>query len=129
MNTHETEHDKFTRDIKKIDLVLKQFQIALLIECKRPDFERKQEYAEVRFKPYNKDLFEKIIQFINEQSLKHGSQVSARIVDDEDNNEETLVLVPYRGTPKNRWCEETYSYLRHFARGIKDYEQRHKKPA
>jgi hypothetical protein len=133
MVNRESEHDKFMKDIHRIDIILRNHKIATVIECKRPDFDSSNpNYAEVKFHALNPKILEMLIQFINEEAQKFGSEVAARIIETKDENEtyeNLMVLVPYKGTPKERWFEGTYKYLHHFTRAVKDYEQRYKKPA
>jgi len=125
-NPNEAAYARLVEDMQDIAAEFKRYQIAKLKSYRAPEFNsRNPEYLEMVFnRPLNMDLFEAIIRFINERTVKHGRRVSARIVEDEEQKENIVVLVPHSETPRNIWLDETRSFMKHMRSGIKDYQTR-----
>ena len=120
--------DKFEEQILKINRVFHEYRIAKVESYMRPNFESKDLIdAGIVVKPYNYDLLEEIVLYINQESRKFGKDTAIRIFYDSENNICHLTIKPDLSSPRTQWLEETENFISHIPHFINDYETRFRK--
>jgi len=118
-------HDKFVRNILRLDLFLNEHHLGRVESHEHPFFTQEEtRYGNLTIHANNDHVIREMLNHVETKSQDYGPTARVKIDEDKTSPKYTVTIIPSEFIPRSEWFHETDNMISHILPIIRHYEHR-----